>query len=248
MQIVWCDSADEFNSTAAEAVLDAVADNPGLAVALPTGRTPVGLYTRLRACAAAGSVSFERARWFNLDEYVGLGADHPLSYARFLREHLLDGIGAADRNIRLLRGDASDLETECREYDRAISEAGGLDLAILGLGANGHIAFNEPGSDWTRTTHVTELSEQTRAANSPARGARPGGALEINIPRLGITMGIATLRAARRVLLLVAGDTKKDALSALRRGSPDRRWPMTSLLGHQEMTVVVDGRLRSTSA
>jgi glucosamine-6-phosphate deaminase len=244
MQLLWSDP-NAFSSTATDVFARTLSDKPTLSVALPTGRTPMGLYARLCTEARAGRLVCNHARWFNLDEYLGLAADHPLSYARFLREHLLDEIGAAPDLVRLLRGDAADPQAECRDYDRAIAAAGGVDLAILGLGANGHIAFNEPGSDWAGTTHVAVLSEQTRSANAAGLDA-PSGVLP-ELPRQGLTMGIATLRAARRVLLLVAGESKRQAFEALRRGSPDRQWPVTSLLDHPDLIVVVDGRLRSTN-
>ncbi len=231
MQLLWCDSDDSFHSRAAERVLAAHARKPDLAIALPTGRTPLGLYSRLRSAA----VAFSAVRWFNLDEYVGLSRADPASYAHFLHAQLLDEIDVPDTNIRLIRGDTSDLQAECRSYDQAIARAGGLDLAILGLGANGHIAFNEPGSAWHRTTHVATLTEQTRAAN--AQQGYP-------VPPCGITMGIATLIRAREVLLLVHGQSKGDALQALLQGDPDPSWPVTSLLEHPALTVIADGRLR----
>lgn len=244
MQLLWSDS-NAFSSTAANVFFGTLSDKPSLSVALPTGRTPVGLYAQLCTEARAGGRSFSQARWFNLDEYLGLAADHPFSYARFLREHLLDRIDAAPAHVRLLRGDAPDPQAECREYDRAIAAAGGLDLAILGLGANGHIAFNEPGSDWAGTTHVVRLSEQTWEAN--AAGLREPSGAQPELPRQGLTMGVATLRAARRVLLLVSGESKRQAFAALERGLPDRQWPVTSLLDHPDLIVVVDERLRSSS-
>jgi glucosamine-6-phosphate deaminase len=231
MQILWCDTAAALNSQAADAVLAAQARKPGLAIALPTGRTPLGLYSVLRH----RSVSFEGVRWFNLDEYVGLASGDPLSYAHFLYVHFFSGLRVSDSNIRLLRGDAADLQAECRDYDRAIEQAGGLDLCILGLGANGHIAFNEPGSSWQQGTHVVELSEQTRTTNSEQQGA--------TVPAGGITMGIGTLRGAREILLLVRGAAKREALRALRNGRPDPRWPVTSLLDHPALTVIAEGGL-----
>lgn len=238
MQLVWCDGTDSFNTAAADQVLESLAGKPDLTVALPTGRTPLGLYSLLRARAARDRAVFSRARWFDLDEYLGLGADHPLSYARFLREHLLDGIGARESQIRLLRGDAPEPVMECQSYDDAIAAAGGIDLAILGLGANGHIAFNEPGSSWERTTHVAELAAQTRSVNSEIANDP--------VPSSGLTMGIGTLRQARRILLLVSGESKREALRALRLGIPDRHWPVTSLSGHPCLTVIADRRLDST--
>jgi glucosamine-6-phosphate deaminase len=213
-------------------VLAAHARKPDLVVALPTGRTPLGLYSQLRQ----RPVCFDRVRWFNLDEYVGLAPVDPLSYAYFLRDNFFRGLSVPLTNIRLLRGDAPDLLVESEDYDRAIQQAGGLDLAILGLGANGHIAFNEPGARWNRATHVVELSEQTRATNSEQQGN--------TVPGLGITMGIATLRSARQVLLLVSGETKRTALQALLSGYPDPQWPVTSLLDHPALMVIADEGLR----
>jgi glucosamine-6-phosphate deaminase len=192
----------------------------------------LGLYTQLRQRA----VSLAEVRWFNLDEYIGLAAQDPLSYAHFLRINFFDRMEIPNTNIRLLRGDAPDSQAECRDYDRAIDQAGGLDLAILGLGANGHIAFNEPGSSWNQRTHVVELSELTRTTNSNYQGE--------TVPARGITMGIGTLRAARAVLLLVWGETKREALQALCNGHPDPRWPVTSLLDHPDLTVIADASLR----
>lgn len=205
-------------------------------MALPTGRTPLGLYAALRARAAAGEVSFSQARLFDLDEYVGLGATHSLSYARYMRTELLDPVGASGHNVRLLRGDAPDLAAECRAYEEAIARAGGIDLAILGLGDNGHIAFNEPGTPWDSPTHVAALSARTREVNQPVAGAV--------IPTHGLTMGVATIRQARAILLLVAGAAKQAALAALRRGMPDPRWPVTGLIGHADVTVICEARLR----
>ena len=238
MQLVWCDPPASLDSLAVDQLLGALARKPDLCVALPTGRTPLGLYSALRARAGSPEVSFARARWFNLDEYVGLAADDPASYAHFLRVHLFQGLQIADTHIRLLRGDAPDLTAECRDFEASIDRAGGLDLAILGLGRNGHIAFNEPGSSWDESTRVVELTEQTRASNAQHQGgASP-------IPPCGVTMGVATLRRAREVLLLVSGEGKRDALNALRRGQPDRQWPVTSLVDNPALTVIADGRLR----
>lgn len=236
MQLTWCDSRDEFDTLAADEVANVLTDNPQAVLALPTGSTPLGLYAQLRARAASGAVSCGSASWFDLDEYAGVGADDDLSYARFVRTQLLGPVGVPESRIRLLRGDALDLPAECSDYDDAIERAGGIDLAILGLGANGHIAFNEPGSAWNLTTHVVELSLETRAANTRLTGE--------TIPRDGVTMGIATLRQARAILLLVAGASKRNALEALRRGDADRGWPVTSLVDHPNLTVVAEARLR----
>jgi glucosamine-6-phosphate deaminase len=165
-----------------------------------------------------------------------------LSYARFLREHFLTPAGVPEEHIRLLRGDAVGIEAECREYEAAIAAAGGLDLAILGLGTNGHIGFNEPGSDWAAQTHVVRLSAETRATHV----AQTKG--KFAIPEYGITVGISTIVAAREILLLVAGDAKARALAAFRAGLPDPKWPVTALLTHPNLTVLAEAQLQSAAA
>jgi glucosamine-6-phosphate deaminase len=242
MKFVWCETAREFDSVAADEVVDVIRRVPEAALALPTGHTPLGMYATLCARFACAKVSFAGTRLFNLDEYVGLAAAHPLSYQHFLRAHLIGQVDVRSENVRLLRGDAPSLAEECRSYDAAIRQAGGLELAILGLGTNGHIAFNEPGADWHSGTHPVALSSETRAVHSNQQGGRQA------IPSHGLTMGVATIRAARKILLLVAGEGKRSALEALRRGVPDPSWPVTSLLDHPAFVVVSDSRLREHRA
>jgi glucosamine-6-phosphate deaminase len=237
--ILWRRGGAEFARAAADQVAALLARRPGAAIALPTGQTPLGLYAELAARATAGRLPAERGRFFNLDDYIGVPADHPLSYARFLREHFLTPAGVPEAHVRLLRGDAADLEAECRDYEAAIAAAGGLDLAILGLGTNGHIGFNEPGSDWSARTHVVSLSQETRATHVAQTRGR------FSIPEYGITVGIATIVAAREILLLVAGSAKAHALAAFRRGIPDSRWPVTALLTHPHLTVLSETELES---
>jgi glucosamine-6-phosphate deaminase len=240
--ILWCGGGTEFARAAADHVAALLARKPQAVIALPTGQTPLGLYAELARRAAAKQLSVAQARFFNLDDYLGLSAAHPLSYARFLREHFLIPAGVPEEHIRLLRGDVVGIEAECRDYEAAIGAAGGLDLAILGLGTNGHIGFNEPGSDWSAQTHVVTLSPETRATH---RAQTQG---KFVIPEYGITVGISTIVAAREILLLVAGGAKACALAALRRGIPDPKWPVTALLTHRNLTVLADAELQSAAA
>ena len=240
--IVWRRSGPEFALAAADEVSPLLTEKPDAAIALPTGHTPLGLYAELLERAAAKQLSPAGARYFNLDDYVGLSPDHPLSYARFLRQQFLNPGGVPAEHVRLLDGKASDLEAECLHYESAIASCGGLDLAILGLGPNGHIGFNEPGSDWSASTHVVALSPETRAMHAAQTQAR------FPIPTFGITMGIATIFAARKILLLVAGGAKVNALAAFRRAKPDPAWPVTALLAHRNLTVLSEVELASASA
>jgi glucosamine-6-phosphate deaminase len=194
--------------------------------------TPLGLYSELIARSRAGTMSFDAARIFNLDEYCGLPQSDPHSYAAFLHRHLIAPAGIAAGQVRLLRGGAGDMPAECRAYDAALADCGGIDLCVLGLGVNGHVAFNEPGSPWDLGTHVVHLSEATRAAHerqaqSPWR-----------IPAWGITMGIKTLLQSRHLLLLIAGAGKEAARAAVYAGVADINWPVTSLLAHPSLTII----------
>jgi len=238
MQLEWTNGAAAFADRAAARVAACLAERPGAAVALPTGTTPIGLYNRLLAMAAQGETDLRQAHYFNLDEYVGVPPEDTHSFAAFLRRHFIDHAGLDPAHLRLLRGDAPDIAAEAAGHDAAVAALGGLDLAILGLGGNGHIAFNEPGADWNSGTHVVPLTEETRAANQAyfADGYA--------VPSHGLTMGIGMLRRAKTVLLMVSGAAKAEALGMLLAGRPDPAWPVTALCGHPGLFVVADSALR----
>jgi glucosamine-6-phosphate deaminase len=217
---------------AADWMCDHLRDKPQSVLALPTGTTPLGLYAELTARSRAGMVSLNAVRIFNLDEYCGLPQADPHSYAAFMHQHLIAPAGIGAGQIRLLRGDAVDMEAECRAYDAALADCGGIDLCVLGLGVNGHIAFNEPGSPWDLGTHVVHLSHATRAAHE--RQAQ----VPWRIPARGVTMGIKTVLQSRHVLLLIAGERKEAARAAIYAGVADVNWPVTSLVPHPSLTVI----------
>jgi glucosamine-6-phosphate deaminase len=230
-------SAEEMAEAAAQQFLEVLRRKPEAAIALPTGNTPLILYGRLATLRREGRFSCERARFFNLDEFIGKSAEDAQSYAAFLWRHAFHPLDVSPGQVRVLRGDASDPEAECKAFEQAIADAGGLDLAILGLGANGHIAFNEPGSSWNSVTHEITLTPESR------RGQLGLYASEAEVPRRAITMGIKTIRGARQILLLVSGWAKTDALAALLRKQPDPQWPVTALLNHPNLTVFAEEKL-----
>lgn len=222
----------ELACAAADLVGAQLESNPRAVLALPTGSTPLGLYAELVRRARSGAARLAQARIFDLDEYCGLPPDDPSSYAAFIRNHLQLPLSLDDRRVRLFRGNAPDFAAECGEYERAIANQGGIDLCVLGLGENGHVAFNEPGSPWTARTRVVELSASTRARiEADASGPRP-------VPTHGMTVGIQNLLEARQALLLIAGPGKLAAKAALARGIEDPAWPVTSLLRHPSATVI----------
>jgi glucosamine-6-phosphate deaminase len=221
-----------FASEAADWLCERVCEKPDAVLALPTGSTPLGLYSELLERSRSGIVDLDVVRIFNLDEYCGLPQTDPRSYAAFLDRHLIAPAGLAAGAVRLLQGDAADIQAECGAYDRALAACGGIDACVLGLGVNGHVAFNEPGSAWDLRTHVVHLSHATRAAHERQ------AAVPWKIPAWGITMGIKTLLESRHILLLIAGTHKETARAAVFAGVADMDWPVTSLLGHPRLTII----------
>jgi glucosamine-6-phosphate deaminase len=197
-----------------------------LVVGCPTGRTPLGLYERLVGSPA------DRMRAVALDEYAGIGPEHPRSLYGWLDRALLAPLGVDDARILRIEAEAEDRARACRAYDRRLAAWGGLDLCILGLGWNGHVAFNEPGSRATSPTRVVDLTEGTRARN---RDYWEGG----RVPAQGVTIGLARILAARRILLLVSGSDKAAILAAALRGPMSPAVP-ASLLRRGRLTVLAD--------
>jgi glucosamine-6-phosphate deaminase len=192
------------------------------------------VYARLIAACRAGTVSFAKARSFNLDEYVGVAPDHPCSYWRYMREQLFDHVDMAPGAALLPRGDAADPAAEAAGYEAAIAQAGGIGLQLLGLGANGHIGFNEPTSSLSSLTRIKTLTHSTRAANARFFD-RPE-----DVPRMAITMGIGTILNADEVLLLAYGEGKADAAAAMIEGPLSASCPASALQMHRRAVVVLD--------
>lgn len=216
----------------AEILLAGIRRDPRLVLGLPTGRTPIGMYERLVAECEREYHCFHDVTTFNLDEYAGIPRDHPGSYFTFMLRHLFDHIDIDPANAHIPDGMAPDPEAECARYEGLIAAAGGLGLAILGLGRNGHIAFNEPGTPFTSRTRVVALSEHTRAANA---ALFPDG----RVPTHAITMGIATILESREIVLLAAGATKRAAIERLRSGEVTEEFPASALWRHPSVRVIV---------
>ncbi len=201
---------------------------------LPTGETPIGMYENLIRFYDQGLLDLSRVITFNLDEYYGLPQDHPQSYRRYMRERFFRHVNIPEENIHIPDGLVPDPEEECRRYEAELARHGGLDLLILGLGPNGHIGFNEPGSDWGTETRLVALSEETRR-----REARRFGSLDL-VPTRAITMGIKTIMRARKILLLASGREKALALKKAVQGPITKAVPASVLQLHPEVTVILD--------
>jgi glucosamine-6-phosphate deaminase len=214
---------------AAELLRERLREKPELVLALPTGRTPVRFYEELHRRHAVGALALDRVRAFNLDELMIPPSD-PRSFRSFMERHAWGKIGLVRERCDIPNGSAPDPDAECRRYEQAIADAGGLDLAILGVGADGHVAYNMPGPI-TLPTHVVRLPDGLAASLEIDEAARPLRA---------ITMGLGTIRAARELLLLATGETKATAIGALERGRLDPQWPCTYLAPHPALTTLVD--------
>jgi glucosamine-6-phosphate deaminase len=205
---------------------------------LATGRTPIPLYRELVRYHAAGRADFSRATTFNLDEFLGIGATDPRSYRAFMQKHLFDHVNLSTRRIQCLNGavrPGRDVERECDRYERAIERAGGIDVQILGLGINGHIGFNEPARALIARTHCTRLKPGTRRANAPLFGNRLAA-----VPREALSVGMATILHAKRIVLLATGATKARGVARMIDGPLTPRLPASFLQLHRNAEVWVD--------
>ncbi|GHT71272.1 glucosamine-6-phosphate deaminase [Spirochaetia bacterium] len=202
---------------------------------LPTGSSPLGIYQELIGMYRAGKISFAQIVSFNMDEYVGLGEDHPQSYHRFMQDNFFKAIDIKAEHVHILNGKAADLTAECRAYEEAIKTHGGIELFLGGMGSDGHIAFNEPGSSLCSRTRVKTLTGETRAANARFFDG------DINkVPGTALTVGIGTVMDAREVLIIVSGRSKARALRAAIEGGVSQWWPLSCLQMHPRAIIVCD--------
>jgi glucosamine-6-phosphate deaminase len=229
------DSASAVASGVADAVARIVRDNPAARLALPTGRKPIAAYEELRRRHRAGHLSFSRASFFQVDEFVGVSPRHRGSFATYLQRHLFDGLDFDPSRIHLLNGNATDLAGECERYERAIDAAGGLDVVVLGIGTNGHVAFNEPGDTLLASTHVASLLPSTRRDNA----ALFDGNADL-VPRQALTVGIGTVLRAARVVLMATGSAKAECVKSALNGKVTTRVPASMLQLHRAVDVYLD--------
>ena len=202
---------------------------------LPTGSSPEGMYANLVEAHKHGRVSFRNVITFNMDEYVGIPEEHPESYHSFMKRNLFDHIDCPQENIHILNGNADNLEAECAAYEDAIRKAGGIDLFIGGIGPDGHIAFNEPGSSLASRTRIKSLTTDTIIANS-----RFFDNDLTKVPRQALTVGVATVMDAREVMVLVNGHHKARALQAAVEGPLTQMWTVSAVQNHPHAIIVAD--------
>ena len=232
VEVIVVKDYDELSKRAFEVIKETLkAEHPVLGLA--TGSSPIGLYKEMIKDHKENGTSYANVRTFNLDEYVGLPKNHSQSYYTFMHENLFSGIDVKEENIHIPSG-LGDLEANCKNYEEQLNGAV-IDLQLLGIGSNGHIGFNEPGTPFDSLTHVVELTESTKKDN--ARFFDPLGE---KVPTQAVSMGIASIMRAKKVLLIANGEHKADAIKGLVEGPVSEKCPASCLQNHPNVVVIVD--------
>ena len=233
MKIIFTEDYDELSEKAFEIMKDVVKINPYAVLGLATGTTPLGVYKRLIADHLKNGTSYKHIRAVNLDEYKGLSAIHPQSYAYFMRKNLFENIDIDLDNTYIENGTAEDESAECKRYDKLLKLLP-RDLQLLGLGENGHIAFNEPNTPFDSTTHIVNLTESTIKANSRFFNDIS------DVPKQAFTMGMKSIMQAKKILILASGEFKGNAVYKTVKGEVNVNCPASILQKHPDCTLVVD--------
>lgn len=233
MKIILAKDYEELSEKAAEIMLAVIRSTPSAVLGLATGTTPLGLYARLIEDHKANGTDYRHIRTVNLDEYKGLPASHEQSYAYFMRHNLFEGLGIAPEQTNIENGMAEDEAEECARYD-ALLDAMPRDIQLLGLGSNGHIAFNEPQTPFGSGTHVVSLAESTIKDNARLFASQD------EVPRKAFTMGIRHIMQAKRILILASGANKAEAVFKMAKGPVTEDVPASVLQLHPDCTLIVD--------
>lgn len=233
MEILITKDYEHVSEAAAEIVVGAIERKADLVLGLATGSTPEGLYARLVEAHRNG-LDFSSVTSFNLDEYIGLQYDHPESYHRFMDERLFNHVNIPRENIHIPDGMSDGLSEACASYEKTIADAGGIDVQVLGLGRDGHVGFNEPGTSLGSVTHIAALTRETIEDNSRFFDS------EDDVPRFAITMGIQSILQARFCLLMVSGDNKAEAVRAAVEGPITSQVTASALQMHPNTIAILD--------
>lgn len=234
MQIIITKNYEELSKETAKIVRTRILEKPSLVLGLATGSTPLGLYQALIKMHQQENLNFREARTFNLDEYAGLALSHPQSYNYYMRENLFKHINIKKENVFIPQGVTENIEESCQQYEYEIKKRGGIDLQILGIGRDGHIGFNEPGTSFTSRTHIVNLDSVTIEDNARFFDNKNA------VPRRAITMGIGTIMEAKECLMLVNGKHKAEIIARALQGQITEKVPASVLQKHPNLTVILD--------
>jgi glucosamine-6-phosphate deaminase len=234
MNIITVKDYQKMSERAGDLLMNRVKMKEKPVLGLATGSTPEGMYAYIIEKYKEGKVSFSDVQTFNLDEYVGLDKDDTNSYTFYMKNQLFNHIDLLEGNAHLPDGKAENLKEECDAYEKKIERAGMIDLQVLGIGLNGHIGFNEPGTSFESKTHIVELDESTRQAN-----ARFFDSLD-HVPTQALTMGIETIMNSKEILMLISGGSKAETLAKLMEGEVTEEFPASILHRHPNVTIIAD--------
>ena len=233
MKVIITENYEEMSKKAADIIIALVKNNPNAILGLATGSSPIGMYQNMAKAYEAGEVSFKNVSSVNLDEYVGLTADHDQSYAYFMHTNLFDHIDIDLKNTNLPCGSAKDTQAECDRYN-ALLDTMQQDVQVLGLGSNGHIGFNEPNTPFGSVTHLVDLTENTIKDNS-----RLFNSID-EVPRQALSMGVKNIMQAKSILMVVSGKNKAEAVRGMVKGEVTPALPASVLQLHPFVTIVCD--------
>jgi glucosamine-6-phosphate deaminase len=234
MEIIILPTPSDVGRAAAAQIASLVAAEPTAVLGLATGSSPLGIYAELARRVASKQLDFGRVRAFALDEYVGIPETHPQSYASVIRTEVVEPLRMDAALVRVPDGRAADLEAACEAYEADIRAAGGIDLQILGIGANGHIGFNEPTSSFASRTRIKTLAPRTLADNARFFDSTD------EVPTHCLTQGLGTIMEAKHVVLVAQGEQKAEAIAAAVEGPVSSMWPGSILQHHRRATIIVD--------
>ena len=234
IKVLVCDTYDELSREATKIVAGAIKKKPAFVLGLATGTSPLGLYKGLAEANKKGEIDFSEVRTFNLDEYYPIDPKNDQSYRYFMNKNLFNKINVKKKNTRVPDGQAEDIKSFCESYEEDIKAAGGIDLQVLGIGRNGHIGFNEPCDRFYDKTHVVTLTKNTIDANS-----RFFASADL-VPKKAITMGVGTIMRAKKIVMVVNGENKADAVKGMLTGDCTPKNQASILRFHKDVTVILD--------
>ena len=234
MKLIVVNNYEELSKVAAKEFSKIIKEKENVVLGLATGGSPVGMYKELIRMYEQKELNFSKTTTVNLDEYIGLNPEHNQSYRYFMNNNLFNHINIDKSNTFIPNGLAEDLEAQCKEYDQKIAELGGIDIQLLGVGNNGHIAFNEPNNELSSGTHIISLTDNTIEAN-----ARFFDNID-DVPRKAITMGVGGIMKAKKIILIASGESKAEAIKGIFSGKITTANPATMLQMHRDVTVIVD--------
>ncbi|ERK32485.1 glucosamine-6-phosphate deaminase [Clostridium intestinale] len=234
MKLLVVKNYDEMSKVAAKELAEVISKKPESILGLATGGTPVGMYKELIDMHKNEELDFSKVTTVNLDEYVGLSGEHDQSYRYFMDSNLFNHVNIRKEYTYVPNGLAEDMHQECVNYDKRIEELGGIDVQVLGIGSNGHIGFNEPSDTLSLGTHVTDLAESTIEANSRYFASKE------EVPTKALTMGLGAIMKAKKILLMVSGESKAEIMDKVVNGKITTQVPASFLQMHKDVVLIID--------